>query len=320
MVMKGVTQTARSLFFGAGPALAVGALPLTVPMQAGELGTQLIVGEGTGIPGGTVAVPITLANDVSDSVSADLDIGFPTDLVEFFPPVNVNCVIAERLASTHTVGGSLPQPGGILRFAIFDQTGLRPRGNGELATCNFHILEGVPVGTAALMVEFAQLRNADGFVPVAGVDGGINIVESFPTPTATPTTEAATPTSTMPVGPTATNTIGGGPTATRTTGGGGTPTNTVGGPTATQTVGGPTATRTTGGGGTPTNTVGGGATATRTTGGGGTPTNTVGGGGTPTRTRTGGAPTPRSNEDDGCNVVAPTQGNAAGTLALLLAP
>jgi MYXO-CTERM domain-containing protein len=316
MVMKGVTLTARNILSAGAAAITLGGvLLLAAPSNSGQI-AQLVVGEGTGTPGGTAAVIVSLVNDTEESVSADLDILFPTDLVEFIPPVNMNCVIAERLASTHTLAGSLPAPGGILRFAIFDQTGLTPLDNGDLATCNFHVLEGAPTGTAALTVDFA------GMVPVEGLDGAIIIGDATPTPTITVTPPVvATATNTMvgPSPPTATNTMGNGggtPTVTRTA--------TVG-QTATNTVGGPTATRTGGDGGTPTSTPTVGGPSPTHTG----PTSTVG---TPptathtgatatvTRTRTGGiGPTP-AVEDDGCNVVTSHQSSGAGTWALLLAP
>ena len=202
--MKGITQVARILLYGgATVALMFGTLKMAVPAFAGELEAELIVGTASGVPGGTASVVISLANDeASAGVSADLDIAYPDDLVEFLPPVADNCRVADRIASTHQVGGTVPQPG-LLRFAIFNPTGLEPLGNGEIATCDFHVLPGVPVGTAALNVDFAELTGADGMIPVVGVNGAIIISEATPTftptdtPILTPPTNTATPTGTV---------------------------------------------------------------------------------------------------------------------------
>lgn len=310
--MKSVRQTGRHVrFLGATGGLALGVLLLTGPAVAGEEPAEIIVGTGTGIPGGTAAIPITLANDTTDSIAADVDIQFPTNLVDFLLPVDGNCVIAERLASTHEVNGDLNPAGDTVRVAIFDPNSPSDTlGNGLLATCNFHILDGAPTGTAALTITFVDLRDREGFPPVVGNDANAAIViaEATNTPTATSTPPA---TATNTAGGTATNTMAPTPTATVSVV---VPTNTAtatsGTPTATA-----TATNTSGPSGTP--------TSTRTVGTG-TPTSTrTGTPGTPTATPTGGTRTPTAQvsfEDDGCNVVPTGQSSSGGMLALLLAP
>jgi MYXO-CTERM domain-containing protein len=312
MVMKGMTLASRILFYGGVVvALGVGGLQLSaVPASAGVGEAELIVGTGTGIPGGTASVPISLANDpTSQGVSADLDIAYPADVVEFIPPVNQNCQVADRISSTHIVAGTIPQPG-LLRLAVTNTQGLEPLGNGEIANCDFHVLPGVATGTAALNVDFAELTGAEGMVPVVGVDGAIIVSEATPTPTVTNTPPVtATNTggvATNTVAATATATVSGTvPTATATSG-----TPTV--PTATHTSGTPP-------GGTPTAT----RSVSATSGTPGTPTASPTGATRtptgPTRTPTGGGPSP-SNEDDGCNIVSTGQSSAGGMLALLLAP
>lgn len=313
--MKGMTTTARIILVGGVALAAAGMVRMALPVSAGELEAELIVGTGTGVAGGTASVPISLAGDAGNlGVSADLDIAFPTDQVEFILPVNQNCQVAARIASTHIVAGTVPQPG-LLRLAVTNTSGLEPLGNGEIATCDFHILEGVPTGTAALNVDFAELTGADGTIPVMGVDGQIIISDATPTFTPTSTSAPGTPTATgTPTGTsqaTATSTpTGGGPTAVVTatsTATSGTP----GTPVATSTA---TATRSSGTPGTPTSTPSAGtpgATATFTQGTPGTP------GATATRTAT---RRPTVVEDDGCNVTPTQNGNAGRTLALLMVP
>ena len=132
---------------------------LTIVGGTGILGgtAELAIVGGSGILGGTVGVVIQLSKEERHAaVSADLDIVFPTDVIEFFPPVNRNCTVAARLAETHQVGGTVPQPG-LLRFAIFDATALDPLGDGELATCDFHIRPDATLAKAELTIIIADL-------------------------------------------------------------------------------------------------------------------------------------------------------------------
>jgi hypothetical protein len=165
---------------------------------AGTVSAALAVVGGSGVPGGVVGVEIRLSNDVViGGISADLDIAYPADLVEFRPPVDDNCTVDPRLAATHQVGGTVPRPG-LLRFALFSTTTLMPVGDGRLATCDFHILPGVAAGTtAALTIEYAALRGLDGTVPVVGVPGLITITGVTPSPTPTDVPPSPTPTETQ---------------------------------------------------------------------------------------------------------------------------
>ena len=275
-----------------GAAIATALLLSTAPQaHAGDLVPKLSLVGGTGVPGSTVSVMVTLSDDPdSMATSADVDFTFPDDLVTFSPPVTTNCSIAERLAETHEVAGSLVDPG-FLRLSILVKgtpVEFPPLGDGELASCDFHIEASAPVGTAALEIDTALLFAGLSEIDVDPVDGAISISGAIsPTPTATGT----------PVGTaTATVTVTGGATATRTNTGG-----PVGGTaTSTPTTGTPgasaTATLTTspsGGTATATATPGTpGATATRSNTGGPVGTSTA------TRAPTG---TPQA-EDDGCNV------------------
>ena len=252
---------------------------------------------------------VTLSDDPdSMATSADIDFTFPDDLVTFSPPVTTNCSIAERLAETHEIAGTLVDPG-FLRLSILVKgtpQEFPPLGDGELASCDFTIAEGAPAGTTAALIPETGLLFA-GLDELSSLTLGGEITISgaiSPTPTATGT----------PVGTaTATVTRTGGATATRTntppTGATATSTPTTGTPGASA-----TATLTTSpSGGTATATVTPGtpgATATRTNTGGPVGTSTA------TRAPTG---TPQA-EDDGCNVTPSGQTSSAGTLALLLAP
>lgn len=173
-------------------ALAAGAAWTTIvcapafSTPAGAVDPVLSIVGGTGTPSGTVGVVIELSNDADNvAVAADLDIDFPADVVEFVPPVSVHCRAASRVSSTHEVGGTVPRPG-LLRFALFNPTGLETLGDGELATCDFHILPNPAAGIAALTPEFVALTGAEGDIPVTVTGGRIAIANFTPPPTPTP--------------------------------------------------------------------------------------------------------------------------------------
>lgn len=159
-----------------------------VPVMASAQGAPVLSVEGgSGSPGGTAPVAIRLANDPEGTAaSADLDIGFPTALLEFETPVSQHCVIAARLAATHQVGGTVPRPGNLLRFALFPQPPrVLPLGDGDLATCDFRILPDAGEPEAELTIVYAALGDRIGRgLAVTADASAIQIV--LPTPTATP--------------------------------------------------------------------------------------------------------------------------------------
>jgi hypothetical protein len=159
------------------------ALVLILPSAATFAQTpELAVIGGSGLPGGTVAARIRLARDgAGAAVGASLDIRFPTDLIEFNPPVTVNCRIAERLAETHQIGGTLVEPG-LLGLAVFArELDIAPLGDGDLAACDFHILPDADAATAPLATAFAGLVGArGGELAVIGVPGAIVITVPVP--------------------------------------------------------------------------------------------------------------------------------------------
>ena len=174
--------SARTLLYG----MAVWSC---VPFLAPALGDtpELAAVGGTGILGGTVGVVIRLSNDAARvAVAGDLDIRFPHDVVEFHTPVSRSCRIAERLAATHQVGGRVRAPG-LLTLAIFARDlSILPLGDGELATCDFHVLPNGNARSAALTIEFAALVDARGEdIPVVATSGAIVIADVTPEPTAT---------------------------------------------------------------------------------------------------------------------------------------
>lgn len=162
-----------------GAAAVLSLIGSAVEAQTPEL---RIVG-GPGVAGGTTAVTIELAGDSAGSaVTADLDLRFPTSLVEVHPPISSTCQIAERLAETHEIGGRLLEPG-LVSIAIFAHNFvIAPLGDGVLASCGVYVRPGVGSGTAAALTpEFAGIGDSDGAeLPVVGVGGEIVIGEPAP--------------------------------------------------------------------------------------------------------------------------------------------
>jgi hypothetical protein len=185
------------------------------------------------------------------------------------------------------------QPG-LLRLSILvsgTPVEFPPLGDGDLVTCQFGVLPGVPAGTAALEFDAAFLFAGLDEINVGERNGFVTVVDEFPTPTPTLTgtpedTATATATDTPEATATATDTPEGTATVTNT------PVNTA------------TATNT------PVNT----ATATNT------PPNTPTHTNTPPSTSTVTATNTRrpSDSDDGCSVVPVAGGSGAATGLLLL--
>ena len=160
---------------------------------------MLSIQGGTGVPGGSVAAVIALADDpTGTAVAATLGVAFPS------PPLDAdasNCTLAERLAGTHRLTAAGPLPG-MLGLTIAPLDGTPPLGDGDLATCDFLIALGTPAGTAALeLVNVAVTDAAGGPVEVGTVDGAIIIDVPLPTPTITETPTVTT-TATITLTPT----------------------------------------------------------------------------------------------------------------------
>ncbi|HSP99728.1 MAG TPA: hypothetical protein VL049_21105 [Candidatus Dormibacteraeota bacterium] len=168
--------------------LVVGAVLAPAVVQADD--PELSVVGASGLRGGTVAVIIRLANDATNTAfTADVDIAFPTDLLELFPPVRTTCTIAPRLAATHQVAGRLPEPGLLVLSIPPSATTNNPLGNGDLASCAFHILPDAASSPAALTIQSPLLGDSNGEpLPLIVADGAVLITDApnQPTPTVVP--------------------------------------------------------------------------------------------------------------------------------------
>jgi hypothetical protein len=133
---------------------------------------------------------VVKANDATNSAfTADVDIAYPTDLLEFFPPVKTTCSIAPRLAATHQVGGTLPEPGRVALSILPRGTTNNPLGDGDLASCAFHILADAASSPAALTIQSPQINGSNGLaLPLVVADGALFITDApnQPTPTVVP--------------------------------------------------------------------------------------------------------------------------------------
>lgn len=154
----------------------------------------------TGIPGGTAAAVLSLADDpTGEVVSGLVGIDFPS------PPLTAgvdDCTLAERLSGTHRLL-TIAIPPDRLQLSITPFDGTPPLGDGDLASCTFGIAVGTPAGTAALEIDVALADAAGQAVPATVADGAIIIDVPLPTPTVT-LTPTVTPTATVTLTPTLT--------------------------------------------------------------------------------------------------------------------
>lgn len=183
--------------------IIVAGIVAAVGMGGSAAAIPLIAIEGsTGVPGGSAAAVVSLADDdAGDVVSASVTIDYPDTQLTADPG---DCVLAERLGSSHRLVAS-SSGAGMLILMVAPETGTPPLGNGALASCVFGIALGAPAGTAALELADTDVRDATGApIEVATADGAIIIDAPAATPTVT-NTPASTPTNTPP-GPTDTPT------------------------------------------------------------------------------------------------------------------
>ena len=168
--------------------LAVGAVLVPAVVRADD--PELSVVGASGLRGGTVAVVIRLANDATNSAfTADVDIAYPTDLLEFTEPAHTACTIAPRLAATHQVLGPLPEPGLLVLSIASRVLSNNPLGDGDLASCPFHIRPDAASSPAALTIHSPLLGDNRGMpLSVVVPDGAVFITDApnQPTPTVVP--------------------------------------------------------------------------------------------------------------------------------------
>lgn len=153
----------------------------------------------TGVPGGSAAAVLSLADDdAGEAVAAAVSVDYPS------PPLTADpgrCALAARLGTSHRLIAESTAPG-MLALMVEPISGTPALGNGPLATCLFDIALGTPAGTAALALDDVDVRDAAGApVEVNTTDGAIVIDAPIPTPTVTNTptvTATGTVTSTPP--------------------------------------------------------------------------------------------------------------------------
>lgn len=177
----------------------------------------LRVDGGIGVPGGTVAAVVSLADDPSgEAVTATFAIDYPSPPLDADP---TTCSLAARLAGTHrlTTAGPLP---GMLGLTIAPLAGAPSLGDGDLASCDFAIDLGTPAGTAALELANVAVTGAAGEPVAVDTANGEIVIDAPPstptitdTPTITPTPTVTLTPSNTPI-PIPTNTPTTTPTAT----------------------------------------------------------------------------------------------------------
>lgn len=200
----------------------VSSILLAAPGIARAQGITLTITGGSGAPGGTTNVTLTLSGDDQNQAVGLSDFVTFDDVLSV---VNSDCELDPRIAPGTHIKSVLPQcipapPAGkkCMNFDIAVNPALadpnQPLGNGPLMTCVFHIAAEASVGPLALTGSQSGLEVGDkdlNLLPATVVSGEITVAETTPTPTGTAT---ATITPTAP--PTATPTETTAPTATVT--------------------------------------------------------------------------------------------------------
>jgi Cohesin domain len=215
-----VARKTRSIGFGYPITLVVLALGLLTQVSAARAQISVATGNGIGAPGDTASVTMTMTGSSGNVAQLNFDIVFDVDVLSIN---TTDCTIAPRLAATHSLSPFIPQPGR-LRLGVLDLTfPLDTFGDGDLATCTFHISGDAQLGTTTPLtmenLEVSDDSAPPAVLPSTPVDGEIEIAIVTPTntPTNTPVTPptntpTATPTNTPVTPPTNTATA----TATRT--------------------------------------------------------------------------------------------------------
>jgi len=305
MMRRNVEPKRWSITPWCAPAMCLVILCCIGGRPAWAQGLTLTLSNGVGLPGGTAEVTLSLSGDTGQAVGAGLYVLFPAGTLgalDIDPPND--CTLAARLSGTHLLGAQrlLGLPPGGQGFDLEVSTNppmVNLLGNGDLATCVFHIPAEAALGVITLATDSVLVSDtAAKILPATGVNGAVTIVSVLPTSTPT---NSVTPTST-PTGPT--------PTVTPT---GPTPTSTPTGPTATKTATGLTATPTVTPTATPTV-----ATSTPTTPPSPTRTNTPTAP-TATPTNTSGAAPSSHGGGGGCSIAAADTAHG-GMLILLVIP
>ncbi|MBI1817014.1 MAG: thrombospondin type 3 repeat-containing protein [Deltaproteobacteria bacterium] len=166
--------------------------------SSSTLSVQL--GSGSASRGGSLTIPVSLTGGNGATSAAQVDLLF--DAAAFSSPT---CIIAARLASTHSAARGLPSvppaPAGMtrLRVLVADMNNSSTFSDGDIATCTFQINASAPPGVYSLAGEGQVVSDALGnALPSTVTNGSIIVLGATFTPTRT-FTKTATPTKTATI-------------------------------------------------------------------------------------------------------------------------
>jgi hypothetical protein len=163
-------------------------LPLDIPRDLSEDERHLVIGSATGLPGGDATIDVSLSAG-QEVATVQMDILFDTDVLEMADPATA-CSIAPDLNLSHVAFNFLPQipisPPGMARLRIFvadltlcqdDLSSLLDSFRaGPLASCDFKIKPGAPVGTSAIAGARPNIGDMRGNeFPVVVDDGAVTV-------------------------------------------------------------------------------------------------------------------------------------------------
>ncbi len=148
------------------------------------------VSDAFGAPGGTANVTVSVNGGNGEPVAVGLDLFFDASGLDI---ATTDCVIASRLAATHTLAVFLPvdpAPPGQRRLRLLVVDPSPPSTSftdGDIATCTFSIAPGTMLGTIfPLTFDPERLQVVDASVPPMaldsiGADGSITVGEGLAT-------------------------------------------------------------------------------------------------------------------------------------------
>lgn len=144
-------------------------LPLELLVDRTEEVRTIGIGEGTGAPGGTVTIPITVTGG-GEVASVQLDLYF-NEAVLSVPNLISACAIAPRLAATHTLIVFEPQrpepPAGLRRLRLFVGDLVFPVtsfDDGPVLSCAFEVSPSAALGDTELTGARLNIGDASGNV------------------------------------------------------------------------------------------------------------------------------------------------------------
>ena len=183
----------------------------TSTSTVGPVDRVLSLAAGSAEPGALLRVVLLLEGDGDRrAASADVEVIFDSDNLEFPGTVQEYCAIDARLAGTHEMGGQLLADNRLLLSVYPLAVPVQTLGDGLLGACLLSVRPTAVGGPTVLVLEQPRLAAVEGSaIALRGVGATALILTDTPTPTTSPTATQSATTSSTPTasaGPASTET------------------------------------------------------------------------------------------------------------------